>query len=68
MNGRLAKVTLAGLAILLSCVLAFVGSWPFERLGIKTPGMVAARIFVPPSGPPHEFSAVGQGASCAVDS
>jgi hypothetical protein len=55
------KLVLVGVAIPASFVMAFVGSLPFEKLGIRTPGMIASDAFVRPSPPPHEFASVGEG-------
>lgn len=55
------KMLLMIVAIPVSFAMAFIGALPFEKLGLRTPGMLASNVFVPPSHSPHEFDAVADG-------
>jgi len=54
-------VALVVAAIPVSFVMANVMWLPFEKLGVRTPGMIASDAFVQPSSPDQGFAAVGTG-------
>ena len=54
-------VALVIAAIPVSFVMDNVMWLPFEKLGVRTPGMLASDVFVQPSSPSQGFAAVGTG-------
>jgi hypothetical protein len=60
-KGMVFTVALVIAAIPVSFVMAFVMSSPFEKLGVRTPGMLVSDAFVHPSSPSQGFAVVGTG-------